>query len=299
MMTAIRRLLKSSRQTPEGQPGDIDAWGNLLSNDVNSAYEHYWRTCREIFGGGTPAHLDGRGGWVSVRAAIPPETAHAYARRIDEAVASGQVRKNPKAPFLTLVPRPLDLLGEGLLDIFDGPLADELHHHFASHFRILWVDCYRTEPWDRPSSAWLWHIDNVPRPMAKVLLYLTDTKDNGGTTELLPVDQSNAFKSSGYTGMDTGARLGDLTELGRAHDIAYTPRRLECAAGDAIVFHTNTLHRGILPLRRVRDVLSFFVLPSRRPWRERALADGLDRLQEAPGGFPANPDAGHGRSPVR
>ena len=57
-------------------------------------------------------------------------------------------------------------------------------------------------------------------------------------------------------------------------------------AGDVIYFHTNNLHRGVLPTQGVRDVISVFLLPSPVPWDQQLERDGLAAIQDQPGGFP-------------
>jgi hypothetical protein len=185
------------------------------------------------------------------------------------------------------VKRPLELLGCDVLAMFDGPAGDRLRKLYGSEFRIEWLDCYRSYAGER-QAAWLWHIDNVPPYILKVLVYLTDSDIETGVTEFLSGGDTRLFKSAGYFGVTRDERRTDLAEFARLRNLAYRPISLSMKCGDAIIFNTNCLHRGGAVKRGFRDVMSFQILPSRISWRQHLEQSGLARVQAA-GGFPVDP----------
>src|SRR6185312_3094981 len=119
--------------------------------------------------------------------------------------------------------------------------------------RVEWIDCYRTYQGDREAS-WLWHIDNVPPYVAKVLLYLTDSDSETGATEFIQGHDTRSFMRAGYFGVTRSERSADLAELAHTKRLSYRPVSFALKAGDAVVFNTNTLHRGGIVSHGYRDV---------------------------------------------
>jgi hypothetical protein len=135
----------------------------------------------------------------------------------------------------------------------------------------------------------LWHFDNVPLPALKVILYLTDTRENGATTRIMDFGTSQLVKEGGYFGLGSGDRVSDLGVLG-----ARMGRRLvfsapDMEAGDALIFHTNCFHQAALPVSGYRDALTFFILPARKPWRANLQNGESVSIERRPGGFPPDP----------
>src|SRR6185312_1060967 len=94
--------------------------------------------------------------------------------------------------------------------------------------------------------------------------------------------------AAGYFGVTSTERTVDLASLAARERVPYRPISFALAAGDAVVFNTNTLHRGGLVTRGYRDVISMVILPSRVPWRQHLDRHGTERLHDA-GGFPTDP----------
>jgi hypothetical protein len=272
------------------QLGKLALWrlyGNTLPLAVNRRYLRYARQfCKVRSGPVWPARF---GDPAIARVALDPARAGAWSAAISAEIEAGRLKPEASLPFMVSVPRPLDLFGTDLLDIFDGPLGRLLRECYGSEFRVEWLDCYRTYPGERRAS-WRWHIDNVPPYLAKILLYLTDSDAETGATEFLAGNDTRSFMAAGYFGVTTRERDIDLAAFAERKRVRYQPASFALAAGDAVVFNTNTLHRGGIVSRGFRDVVSIVVLPSRIPWREHLAQHGLDRVQDS-GGFPMDPVA--------
>ncbi len=266
--------------------GKLGLWRmyeNTLPYNVNRRYVRFGRTQCEV-SASWPLRTDGP---IKVSGALAGSVAAMCSEAISHAFADGKLQRSPDVPFLVQVERPLDLFGCDVLDMFEGPLGNKLRELYGSEFRIEWLDCYRTYAGERQSS-WLWHIDNVPPYLLKVLLYLTDSDAETGVTEFLSGADTRLFKAAGYFGVTRDERRTDLAELARERNIPYRPIPLSMKRGDAIIFNTNCLHRGGAVRRDFRDVMSFAILPSRLSWRHHFEEKGVAQIQIA-GGFPRDP----------
>ena len=177
-----------------------------------------------------------------------------------------------------------------MLDIFDNPTLDEaLRGIFGSYYRLQWVDCYRSIPAPDVSGSWMWHIDNVPKQVLKVMLHLTDAGVDQGATRFLSVTDTRAYGLNGYLGLETNKRTDDLAPLAGKNGLPYAPWYNEAKAGDALIFNTNLLHKAIPPVADYRDVATFLILPNPAPWREQIERDGLENFQDIARDWPRNP----------
>jgi hypothetical protein len=268
-----------------GKLGMWRMYENTLPYHVNRRYLRFGRTqCKGIRS--WPLRAEDP---IIVPGAMAGVLAARCSDAISRSLAAGMQQRSSNVPFLVEVKCPLDLFGGDVLDIFDGPLGDNLRKLYGSEFRIEWLDCYRTYAGERQAS-WLWHIDNVPPYLLKILVYLTDSDAETGVTEFLPAADTRHFKSAGYFGVTRDERRTDLAELARQRNIPYRPISLSMNRGDAIIFNTNCLHRGGAVRHGFRDVMSFLFLPSRFSWRRHFEQSGPAKVQVA-GGFPRDPFA--------
>jgi hypothetical protein len=266
-------------------------YDNTLNPFVSRRYVRYGKHCRSLAPPGFPAGMQP---WPFrndaprlVKAVLSRENAAEMSDSVTEAIKQGAIKANPSMPFHFSVPNPLDFFGDNLLDIFDGPLGDTLCDVFGSHFRLEWLDYYRTVS-GAPAKSWLWHIDNDPPFVVKILLYITDANEENGATHVMSMEDSRKYFKAGYFGVFNDEREADLQEFSNRNGLSFPfsiPRR---DAGDAMVFSTNLLHKGGEVRNGYRDVMSFLLLPSTRPWREMYESLGKTYVHQA-SGFPSDP----------
>jgi hypothetical protein len=225
---------------------------------------------------------------VIVAGALNASVAERCSQAISKGLESGALTRSADLPFLVTVAKPLDLFGDEIMAVFDGRLGEKLREFYGCEFRVQWLDCYRTYHGE-PQASWLWHIDNVPPYLLKVLLYLTDSDADTGVTEFMSGVDTRRFKAVGYFGVTREERRADLEEVARQRHIAYRPLCYPVKCGDAIIFNTNNLHRGGVVRRGFRDVMSFMIFPSRRTWRSHFEEMGPARVQIAGGYFRKTP----------
>jgi hypothetical protein len=120
----------------------------------------------------------------------------------------------------------------------------------------------------QPQASWLWHFDNHPREMLKVIIYLTDVDDGSAPFEYL----------CGHDGRPVrGGPIGPLARDGRVPMAAIQDRlaagaRCEAVTGPqgtVLLFDDNVIHRATLATRRHRDVIVLQLRPASIPTRPR------------------------------
>jgi hypothetical protein len=274
-----------------GKAGLWRLFGNTVSLPVNLRYVKYGRYCQQHSKDVPPTSAEK---WpfrseepVTVRSALNPDTAASMVQLISDAIGSGTVQPSAEMPFFYSIPEPLKFFGESILDIFDGPLGAALQTVLGSHFRIEWLDCYRTIPGESKKS-WLWHIDNDPPFVIKVLLYLNDSTMENGATRILSTKDTKTSFEHGYFGVYDSERTSELLSTDWAKAGQIKEQIPERKAGDAMIFSTNNLHRGGTVRSGFRDVMSFLLVPSPIPWRTAYQRTGQNYVHLA-SGFPSDP----------
>lgn len=268
----------------------IEKYDNTLPDEVNERYLDHWSDagCGDT---SLRPRFEEHGGHVTLRGfpsfpawceSVSDTITHALDRR-------ASASRYPKIPFLIRLNKPVDILGHlPLRVLYDEDVNEVLKNHFGCHYRIAWLDCYRTVPGDNLSSSWLWHADNLPVPVAKIVIPFTDFEKTGGTTEILPPRESDALKASGYTGYKD--RVEDLTPYAESRGLDFHPQKVNARPGTILIFHPNTLHKAVLPHTGHRDVMSLLLVASIMPWDEDLeRRGGLGVVQDNPGGYPEDP----------
>jgi hypothetical protein len=266
-------------------------YDNTLNPIVNSRYIKYGKICRKKSPSSFPIGMQPwpfrNDSLELVKNVITKDESQRMSDMITNAIEEGCISANASIPYHYDVVEPVDFFGESILDIFDGALGDKLCDLYGSYFQLEWLDCYRTFP-GLPDKSWLWHIDNYPPFVVKVLLYITDSNEENGITRILSMKKTREFFNAGYFGVYNDERKLHLSQFSADHNINYVEDIPERDSSDAIIFSTSTLHKAGEVKSGYRDVMSFLLLPSVRPWREVYEDVGKSYIHQA-SGFPSNP----------
>ena len=147
-------------------------YGNTLGPGINGRYGAAHRRARRAFRGEAPAATAdtlATRGILHVPKAFPRDEALALSAAFDRAIEERPEAVRRPIEGVFGLKRPLDVLGEAPLAVLEGPVRAALEAHYRSHFRVEWLDCYRSTPAAAQATSWLWHMDNVPRGCLKVL----------------------------------------------------------------------------------------------------------------------------------
>jgi hypothetical protein len=262
-------------------------YGNTLSLGLNRSYKRYLAHCRRRYaeGGNPPAPAESviRERGVEICPGILPRAeADALSAELSAALdrnAEGIERATTWQGRHITFEKPLSVLGERFFGIINADVEQRLRAYFHSHFKVQVVHAVRVHPIPAAQGSFLWHIDDMPQEAVSLFVYLTDTDDDGGGTAFLDRGETAALQRAGYFGHRTKERIDDIAAFGAGLGIACKPFRPKLARGDGILWQNNVLHRGILPRRGFRDLLSIMFLPSPRPWREEAAREGFAAIQ--------------------
>ena len=129
------------------------------------------------------------------------------------------------------------------------------------------VYCYRNIYSAERDSSWLWHWDNNPDEVYKVMIYLSDVgKENGPFEYLVSKNGVPVKKASSRTGISEwkkqNSRVGEK-EMTRLLKAGKTVKVIG-EAGTQVAFNNNVVHRANIPyLGMVRDVLILRVRPTK------------------------------------
>jgi len=154
-------------------------------------------------------------------------------------------------------------LGIDGLEELARPIVHELERKvFGSYAIVDKVYVYRS-PVTRamPRASWVWHYDNHPREVLKVMIYLTDVTESTAPFEYLRnTTTATAALGRPIAPLHGRSRLDPATVerwLRNGHQRCVVTG----LAGTTIVFDDNVIHRGTLARDAHRDVLVLQVRP--------------------------------------
>lgn len=140
---------------------------------------------------------------------------------------------------------------------------------FGSEYYVHSLVANRTMPAKESKRSFLWHCDRGPKNFLKINMFLDATSEHGGTTEFLDLASSQGFEDAGYTFGANARRVADLGPVARKFGGTVNVIHPQLDAGEAFLFFpARSLHRGFLPTRGIRHMLSIVLLPSPIHWTE-------------------------------
>jgi hypothetical protein len=196
------------------------------------------------------------------------------------AIRSGDV-------LMVQLKHPLDVPG---LEELCAPILDEIERKiFGSYVVVDKLYVYRS-PVSRqmPLGSWLWHYDNHPHEILKVMVYLTDVTSQSGPFEYLRSASSlTPLDGSPVTPLYGSSRIPeDVIE--RHLTAGYESHEVTGPMGTTIVFDNNVVHRANVARMAYRDVIVLQVRPASVKLRPYVTPARTGSFQHAP--FSPNPE---------
>jgi len=140
-----------------------------------------------------------------------------------------------------------------------------LKHHYKSSFQTYWITIQRMTVGETSSdSSYGWHIDDNPRELNKLFLYLNDVTKDNGAFRAFNYKSSKKIFANGFVSNTVERRVA-------SHNIVETylaehPEDLKIMGGKAgtlLAFDNNLVHKGTSPLEGYRDSVHIEIYPSR------------------------------------
>lgn len=262
-------------------------YGNSLSAQVNDAWDSWYAECRKLWAGESESESSAEyaiafreRGMVSLGHFSSRELSDLVATRFQELGVTGRAVALPKEPD--------DEITRAIYEVLEAART-RLEACIGSYFAPYWINIEQNHPAENdPTSSHAWHIDDVPRPVAKVFIYLNDVDEVNGAFRAFPRSESQEILASGFM---------SWTETLRAHFqssvdtfLQRDPSALvvlEGRAGTVLLFDNNLVHRGTSPQRGYRRVVQIEIFPSSRPFNEADVEAAL--VRDVKEDFPNDP----------
>ncbi len=144
------------------------------------------------------------------------------------------------------------------------PIMQELEQKiYGSYVIVDKVYVYRnTVSRQIPTESWLWHYDNHPHEVLKVLIYLTDVTETSAPFEYLRCTKSlKPVHCSPLTPLYGHSRVAQ-SAVARYFASGFESHKVTGPKGTMILFDNNVTHRANLASEHCRDVVIFQVRPA-------------------------------------
>ena len=284
-MKIYKKLLNSSL--------NYRTFNNCLSPRINIRYINYLKYCKRFYNEeirSIKTEIDDFSPKV-FQNLLAEEVCQGISNSITRRIDSGQeIFREPENKNFVGIKKPLTALNDQLIQIFQNKeLNKSIESYFQSYYKILWMDCYRSLKTNDEKTSWLWHSDNVPPGVLKVIFLITSSDEEKGSTKFLNKSKTNEFRDVGYFGIDVKSRTNSLKNIANRYNINYNPITFLTEPGTCILFNNNNFHKASPPKKEYRDACTYFIIPSRFPWHENLKKVSIENIEESPGGFPLHP----------
>lgn len=275
-LALIRKTVGASRRALR-----VKLFGNNQTAAVNLTHKWYHSKARQAWArAAVPASPEEilrwsaalrREGYVQLKPGVSPELVGAIHDQADRAFADPASYISPTAGTLRLkngIGRIPDIAR-----LFTGDIVRTVENYYGSYFKVYWVQVYRTFPTDQdPDASFLWHVDNCPPQVVKLMVYLTDTREDTGAFRLKPRPLSQQLLDQGFWDRAKNSYFAPIL------NDAGTTKVFEGPKGTSILFlNWGCVHRAKHPEVEHRDVAVFFLVPSLVPW-DQHMKENMDKL---------------------
>ncbi len=179
-----------------------------------------------------------------------------------------------------------DIFSIGLQALANNIVPELENNLYQCNLFVDKVYIYRSVHTDVAASSWLWHYDNNPPTVYKIMIYLTDVIDDSYAPFQwldMPIFQSTRLGPSQWFVPPNNSRLTDNQIQVDKIQTIYGPK------GTCFIFNPNCGHRGMIPAKgKYRDVLILRVRPTIESVKEY-LHPTLTTSFEVSGAVPQNP----------
>ncbi len=211
-------------------------------------------------------------GFQTVRSVVTEADNEALRAMLDHKclVAADRISDQQVAQINVTWNRPQVLAVRDMLPgIFSRGLGEALEVYFGAYFRIVSLSLARTVPIAANECSFMWHRDAEPAQQTHIMLYLTESTVQTGSTSFLTFADTRAAAQQGYSYPLPDQRVADLDDWQGIAEQSITPVRPDVNAGDALIFAASrVLHKGNAPIDGHRDAITMVVLPSPVPWQD-------------------------------
>jgi hypothetical protein len=260
----------------------VKVFGNVVSPKTNFLYGIYVPVCRMKFRQNGESRLSEaarrratefeREGTYVFPPALPKPALNSLATRADFLLAQPNKVVARADGTLVRLKGSLEEFPE-LEALITQDIVDTIEAYFGSYFKIYSTDIYRILPTKaKADESFLWHFDNGPTKLIKLMVYLDDVTADTGGFRVKPKPLSMKLKRQGFWDRKDIAPFKSILEDKDSTKVFEGP------VGTSVLFHAlSCIHKATFPEHGHRDVATFLIHPSTIPWQEH-LAGNRNRL---------------------
>ena len=148
--------------------------------------------------------------------------------------------------------------------VLEEKLEAVLNAYYRSHFQFYWGTIVRNETMDVVDAgiSWDFHLDDNPREVMKIFIYLNDVYEKNAAFRALDYRTSRELFKKGFISCSKELRIESQSLI--SAEIVKKLLIQEGKAGTVLIFDNNLIHRGTPPEQGYRDVVMLEVYPSSR-----------------------------------
>lgn len=266
-------------------------FGNIRPLRINLCFLRYLRQCQRATGSlRTPASPKVKAAADELRAkgfiVFPPREnggiVNSLNAKIAELMRAGRYTVGiGEEDWFWHIPDVMNTLPE-IVALICPDIAATIEEYFGSYFKIFSAEMYRIVPSQKtPDASGLWHTDNYPPGMVKIMAYLTACDEKTGALKVHPWPRTRQLLRRGFFNRSNIAPYEDLLE----ND--WIP--IEGPPGTILLWDSNICHRATPPAAGIRDAIAFKFIPSVEPWKQHLARVGAGVNYERRPHIPRDP----------
>ncbi len=271
----------------------VRLFNNRIGLRRNLRYERYQRHCRRKASIATPPSLPAQMAladlWSTGLCILPPpissERVAAIAGKASGLLADPRRRHEVSEieDFAVHLKDCYKVLPE-MIEFLTPEVVSVVEAYYRTHLKIYSAEVSRSLQTNKaPVLSWLWHTDDHPAPILKIMVYLTEVTESTGAFRAFDRPTSRALLRKGFRRERAESFGRELS--GSSHLVV-----AEGPPGTVVIFDNNLVHRATAPRVDHRDVIVFEVLPSPEPFAEHLARVGTRLSAEYRGSdYPQDP----------
>ncbi len=175
-----------------------------------------------------------------------------------------------------------------LYRLLQNPVFDALYAYYGSYFQNYWITVMRYEPTNtnKEATSFDFHLDDNPRELLKIFIYLNDTKKENGAFRTFNYRATADLIRRGFLSCTAELRTKSQSLVSKEY-AEKNLNVLEGEAGTVLIFDNNLIHKGTVPEVGHRNIICIEIYPAKDPVSVETLEKGLSRKFDVD--FPQNP----------
>lgn len=142
-------------------------------------------------------------------------------------------------------------------------MKPKVERALGSFFEILWYEIQATVPLqESQQGSFFYHTDDTPVPVKKLFLYLTDTTKESGAFRAFDYETTDDLIARGMLNSSSPGESRAGCQNLITPDIESKLQIFEGKKGTFFLFDNNLIHKGTLPEKEHRIIISFELIPA-------------------------------------